>query len=89
MLLKTYEEMCAWCYDNYSDIVTRSDLKDAVINYIEEDNLPTAIHLLEALNNNSAEYFDYNMSMGSLETPQPINDQFDITSFMENHKKIF
>lgn len=45
-------------------ITTREELIDYVKYCIDEDFLPTAIHVLEELNNSSADYFDTDYSTG-------------------------
>lgn len=76
MEFKTLREKCAWLYDNYNTVHTKEDILDYVKNCIDMDYLPTAVHLLNAIIENDAEYYSYDCSMGTLETPVAIDDEY-------------
>ena len=66
------------------DTITISDtLKDFAIKNINEDNLFLAVHILEALNDSPAYYFDYDYCMGTLEKPTPLETLKDLENYCE------
>ena len=69
---------------NEKDTITTSDtLKDFAIKNINEDKYNVAIHILEALNDNPAYYFDYDYCMGTLEKPTPLETLKDLEHYCE------
>lgn len=69
---------------NEKDTITTSDnLKDFAIKNINEDKYFLAIHILEALNESPAYYFDYDYCMGTLERPTPLEDIKDLEDYCE------
>lgn len=70
--------------ENECDEVTSYDI---LIEYakdcIDKDNLGLAIHILQALNNNLAEFYRYDYSMGLLEEPSVIDNFEDAEDLLE------
>lgn len=60
------------------DITTYEQLKEFAVSKIEENNLFVAIHILEAINNDSAEWYVYDYCMGTLQTPFSVTCKEDI-----------
>lgn len=65
-----------WCYE---------DLKDFVIDKIKDDYLTVAAHVLTALNDEVAEYYNYDASMGTLDSVAPITTKEDFIDFLEDY----
>jgi hypothetical protein len=62
-----------------NEITSYETLKDFIKEKIDDDNLIFAAHLIEALNNCPyAEYYQYDYSMGTLETPYPLRNISDL-----------
>lgn len=59
-------------------ITSYETLKEFAKNYIESDDLNVAIHILEAINDNPAEWYEYDYCMGTLQTPSPVTCKEDI-----------
>jgi hypothetical protein len=76
MEFKTLKEKCAWLYDNYDTIHTKEDILDMVKSCINKDSLLLAAHLLNTIIEDDAEYYSYDYSMGTLETPVAIDDEY-------------
>lgn len=76
MEFKTLKEKCAWLYDNYDTIHTQEDILDMVKSCINKDSLLLAAHLLNTIIEDDAEYYSYDCSMGTLETPVAIDDEY-------------
>ena len=64
-------------------ITTYDCLKDFAIKNINEDMLFLAIHILQALDNDAADYYDYDYCMGTLDTPTPIKTKEDLEDYLD------
>ncbi len=64
-------------------VTTYEILKEFAIKQINEDMLFLAIHILEALHNSPADYYDYDYCMGTLDTPTPLTRSFDLEDYCE------
>ena len=84
----SFEELVEHLTDK-TNITTREELLDYVKYCIDGDFLPTAIHILEELNNSSADYFDTDYSTGCsciipIESKQDIYQLYGESRFL-NH----
>ena len=71
--------------ENESDEVTNEEaLKDFVKYKIDNDDYFVAVHILNALNSTYSEngLYRYDYSMGTLDTPTPIDDISDIEDLL-------
>lgn len=77
---KTLEEVIEWAYENLDYITDEEALKRFAIEKLEDDNFSLAMHIISAIYNNESdtEYYRYDYSMGTLETPKPITEKSDI-----------
>lgn len=73
-----FEELVGYCVVTFDDFCTDLNLKDNAEAAINEDNYNLAIHLLEALRNNPADYYYYDEGMGTFMEPQPITCKEDL-----------
>lgn len=78
-----FDEAIEKLQEENTNITTYETLKDFAIDNISYDNLFLAMHILEALNETQAEYYNYDYSMGTLETPTPIETLEDLEDFCE------
>ena len=53
-------------------ITTYETLKEFAIAKINDGNLFLAIHILPAINRRTADFYDYDYCMGTLDTPTPL-----------------
>lgn len=74
--MMTFNEKIEWLFENADGIHSYEDMKDIAKEAIETENLNVAIHILQAINNNPDEYYSYDYSMGTLETPTSIDDEY-------------
>ena len=65
-------------------ITTYESLKDFAIHMIQEDHLYLAMHILEAIHKAPADYYDYDYSMGTLETPTALTLTFDLVDYCDD-----
>lgn len=75
---KTFEEVMEQLNEEKDGITTYEMLKEFAVSKIEEDNLFIAIYILEAINNDSAEWYIYDYCMGTLQTPSSVTCKEDI-----------
>ena len=61
------------------------DLKNYVIDLIKDDDIFIALHILNALNDKSAEYYNYDATMGILDTVAPITSKEDFIDYLEDY----
>lgn len=66
-----------------NNIVSFELLKDFAIEQIKDDNFFVAIHILSAMNDNESNYYSYDFSMGTLETPTPLETLEDLEQFCD------
>lgn len=68
-----------------SSFWTYKDLKNLAIDSIKDDEILVATHILNALNNDTANYYNYDVSMGALEDVTPITSKEDFIDFLKNY----
>lgn len=68
-----------------SSFWTYKDLKNFVIDSIKDDEILVATHILNALNDNDASYYNYDVSMGALEDVTPITSKDDFIDYLQNY----
>ena len=78
-----YTEAIEKLQEENNCITTYSILKEFAIDNINNDNLFIAIHILQALQENEADYYNYDYCMGTLETPTPIKSLEDLEDYCE------
>lgn len=61
------------------------DLKDFTIDLIKDDNILLATHILNALNNDQEDYYNYDVGMGILDTVAPITTKEDFIELLKNY----
>ncbi|MBQ7788857.1 MAG: hypothetical protein IJ398_04290 [Clostridia bacterium] len=71
------EELC-WETDG---ITSYEVLKEFAKEKIEDENLLIAIHILKAIQYNYSEYYAYDYTMGTLDTPKPLRKLEDLELF--------
>ena len=68
-----------------SSFWTYKELKNLAIDNIKDDDILVATHILNALNNDPANYYNYDVSMGTLEDVTPITSKEDFVNFLKNY----
>lgn len=86
----TFDEQMEWAYKNVNCITTEDILKQFVIESVENDDFNIALHILKAIKDNpyTTEYYRYDYSMGTLETPIPITSIDDIEDLIDLDEEI-
>ena len=73
----TFDELVDYAVEEDNEFVSYDTLKDFAIAMIKEGNILLATHILEAIEEDCADYYRYDASMGTLETPTPIERKED------------
>lgn len=81
----TLEELFIIAQDLDNSFWAYEDLKDFAIDLIKDDNILLATHILNALNDDPVEYYNYNASMGTLDEVAPITTKEDFIDFLDNY----
>lgn len=82
----SFEDILEYVEENsLIDITTEDVLLEFVKTKIDDDNIPMALHILNAVYNNhyDTEHYQYDYCMGMLETPTPITDKEDLEEFLD------
>ena len=81
---KTFDDVIYDFEANNDYIVSRDIILDFAINQIENDRLFLARHVLDTVDNEYADFYSYDMSMGTLETPIAITSIDDLYDYVED-----
>ena len=69
--------------ETFDNITSYDALKTFIIKKINEGMLFVAIHLLQAINENPSDFYDYNYCMGILDKPIPLENINDLKDYCE------
>ena len=64
---------------------TYEDLKNFVVDKIQNNDILVATHILNALNSEPANYYNYDDCMGTFEEVTPITTKEDFVGFLKNY----
>ena len=67
-----FEDAVSQLLSEVDTITTYESLKEFAIAKINDGNLFLGIHILEAINLRTANFYDYDYTMGTLDTPTPL-----------------
>ena len=85
---KSFLDLMEQLYAESDDITTREDLQEYAIRSIRDDSLYLAIHILEALREEyGAEWFLYDYSMGTLQTPSGVTCKEDVEHLIDDEER--
>lgn len=81
----SFEEFMEWANENINDVTSEEILKQCGIEELQNDNFNIGLHLINAIYENPycTEWYRYDYSMGTLETPTPITDKEDIEDLID------
>ena len=68
------------------DITTYEQLKEFAKDKIDSDDLLVAIHILEALQSESVDWYEYDYCMGTLQTPSGITEKEHVEHMIEDEE---
>lgn len=82
----TLDEVIEWAYENLADVTTEETLLMFAKEKIDDDNIYMAYHILKAIYESGEAYCDYYLydySMGTLDTPTPITCKDDFEAYID------
>lgn len=80
---KSFDDLMEQLNEEMDDIHTYEDMKDFAKYQIENDNLYFALHVLNGINNNPAEWYLYDYTMGTMASVMSITCKEDIEHLIE------
>ena len=84
-----FNELMECAYENLDDVTTEEDLKEFAMYSLENDNFSMALHIINAIYENpyDTEWYRYDYSMGTLDTPIPIVNKEDIEDLIDFYEE--
>lgn len=90
LLKMTFPDIVKWMYENVDNVVSVDELKDKVKDAIDKNQYYLVDHIVAALKldwgksgNVPCDYWFYDMNMGTLDTPIPIESWEDIDDILD------
>lgn len=81
----TLEQLFIIAQDLDSSFWAYEDLKDYAIDKIKDDDVFIALHILNTLNDELADYYNYDACMGILDTVAPITTKEEFINYLEDY----
>lgn len=80
-----FKDLMEWAIENLKDVTHEDTLKEFAKEKLENDDFGMVLHIINAVWDNpyNTEYYLYDYSMGTLETPTPITDKEDIEDLID------
>lgn len=82
----TLDELLEWAYENIADVTTEDTLCEFAKKKIDDSDFNVAMHILAAIWESEEaynDYYRYDYTMGTLETPMPITCKEDIEDLID------
>ena len=80
---KSFDDLMEQLNEERGDIHSYEDMKNFAKYQIENDNLYFALHVLNGINNNPAEWYLYDYTMGTMASVMSITCKEDIEHLIE------
>ena len=81
---KSFDEVMMQLNEERDDILDRESILEYAKYLIDDDNLFLAIHILEGVNDDYAEWYEYDCCMGTLQTPSGITEKEHVEHLLED-----
>ena len=80
-----FNDLMEWADENFDDITDEDILKEFALEKLKNDNFNLALHIINAIYENpyDTEWYRYDYSMGTLQTPSPITCKEDIEDMID------
>lgn len=82
-----FEEACAYCYDNWSDINTYDDMKEMAIICINNNQMNEAQYIINAMYKNEAPYYNWDPHKGTMAAIKPIRNEDELEFYVASKFK--
>lgn len=83
---KSFKEVMEQLDEERYDITTYENLKELAKDKIDGDDFLVAIHILEALQSESVDWYEYDYCMGTCQTPSGITEKKDVEHMIEDEE---
>ena len=80
---KSFEELIEQLKEEWDDFHSYEDMKDFAKYQIDNDNLFFALYLLNGIDDSPADWYLYDFTMGTMETPKAITCKEDLENVIE------
>lgn len=80
---KSFDDVIEQLNEEWDDVHTYESMIAFVGHLLYEDNLNLIIHILETMRDNPAEWYLYDFTMGTMETPKAITCKEDLIDLIE------
>ena len=80
---KSFEEVMEQLNEEWDDVHTYESMIAFVGHLLYEDNLNLIIHMLETMRDSPADWYLYDFTMGTMETPKAITCKEDLENVIE------
>lgn len=80
---KSFNDVMEQLNEEWDDIHTYEDMIDFTKHLLDEGNIYFAIHILKTMEDNYAEWYLYDFTMGTMETPKAITCKEDLEDIIE------
>lgn len=80
-----FDELIELMYENSYDVTSEETLKSFAMDKLQDDDFGMALYIINAIYNNpyDTEWYRYDYSMGTLQTPSPITDKEDVEDLID------
>lgn len=80
-----FDELIELMYENSYDITSEEDLKSFAVDKLHDDDFGMALHIINSIYENpyDTEWYRYDYSIGTLETPTPVMYKEDVEDLIE------
>lgn len=81
----SFNELIELMYENLYEVTNEETLKGFAIDKLQDDNFGLVLHIINAIYENpyNTEWYRYDYSMGTLQTPSPITDKEDVEDLID------
>ena len=82
-----FENACAYCYDNWSDINTYDDMKEIAKLCIDNNQMNEAQYIINAVYKNEAPYYSWDSYKGTMAAIKPIRNEDELKFYVASKFK--
>lgn len=82
-----FEDACAYCYDNWSDINTYDDMKEIAKICIDNNQINEAQYIINAMYKNEAPYYSWDSHKGTMMAIKPIRNEDELELYVASKFK--
>ena len=81
---KSFDEIVELLNEEMDDFHSREDMKEMAKHWIDEDDICLARHILDGMDEEYAEYYLYDFTMGTLDPVYAVTKKEDVEHLIED-----